>query len=346
MNFRRVLVPLDGSELAAAALPMARIVALSTGSELTLVTVLPEDALPGSTREPADYLQEVAAPMRAVGVVVHTTIRVGEPATAILELVSECEADLVLMATHGRSGVGRALLGSVADQVLRAGVVPVLLLHPNQRRTAALRTVLVPVDGTSGAAVALASAVPLARRSGAKLMLVRVTVPLPLWLYEPTLGLNTGPLIDPMWNEDARLAAEAYAESLAARLRHAGIAAEGQGINGLPGAAIVAAAEAADADLIVMSTHGRSGLMRSLLGSVANEVVRQSRRPVLLVRRTPTSGEVEPEEESVAATEPAREPAAPSASDEDGFYELLPDSFTEPEAGLLPLHHVTGQSNG
>jgi nucleotide-binding universal stress UspA family protein len=298
MNFRHLLVPLDGAELAASVLPLARILALSTGAELTLVTVLPADIEPAWTRGSADYLQEVAAPMRAAGVVVHTTIRLGEPAAAILELVAECEADLVVMATHGRSGLGRAVLGSVADQVLRSGPVPVLLLHPNQHRTEALRTVLVPVDGTPGAAMVLATAVPLARSSGAKLVLVRATVPLPLWLYEPTLGLNTGPLIDPMWNEDARLAAEAYAEGLAARLRRAGLAAAGQGISGLPGAAIVAAAEAADADLIVMSTHGRGGPLRSILGSVANEVVRQSRRPVLLVRRTPTSHEVEAEQEA------------------------------------------------
>jgi nucleotide-binding universal stress UspA family protein len=242
--------------------------------------------------------------VRAAGVVAHTTIRLGEPAAAILELVSECEADLVVMATHGRSGLGRALLGSVADQVLRSGTVPVLLLHPNHHRTEALRTVLVPVDGTPGAAVALATAVPLARSSGARLLLVRATVPLPLWVYEPTLGLNTGPLIDPMWNEDARLAAEAYAEGLAARLRRAGLATEGQGISGQPGAAIVAAA--VDADLIVMSTHGRGGPLRSILGSVANEVVRKSRRPVLLVRRARISreGDVGQEEGRPGAISP------------------------------------------
>jgi nucleotide-binding universal stress UspA family protein len=351
MNFRSVLVPLDGSELAASALPLAQILALSQGAELTLVTVLPADIEPGWTRGLADYLQEVAAPVRAAGVVVHTTIRLGEPAAAIRELVLECDADLVVMATHGRTGLGRAVLGSVADQVLRSGQVPVLLLHPNHHRSeAALRTVLVPVDGTPGAAVALATAVPLARSSSAKLVLVRAKVPLPLWLYEPTLGLNTGPLIDPMWNEDARLAAEAYAEGMAARLRRAGLAAEGQGISGLPGAAIVAAAEAADADLIVMSTHGRGGPLRAILGSVANEVIRQSHRPVLLVHRTPTSHEVEPEQEAegqgVATTAAALEPEVPSATDESGFYELLPDSFAEPEAGLLPRHHVSGQSSG
>jgi len=348
MNFSSVLVPLDGSVLAAAVLPLTRILALSAAAEVTLVTVLASDATPGATRGPANYLREMAAPLRAAGVVVHTTIRLGEPAVAILGLVAECEADIVVMATHGRTGLGRAWLGSVADRVLRSSPVPVLLLHPNQHRIERLRTLLVPVDGSPGGAVALATAVPLARTSGARLVLVRATVPLPLWLYEPTLGLNTGPLIDPMWAEDARLAAEAYAQGLAGRLRRTGLAAEGQGISGQPGVAIVAAAEAADADLIVMSTRGRAGPLRSILGSVANEVVRQSRRPVLLVRRTPTSheGEAEPEAERprLAGAEARSEAASPTEG--SGFYELLPDSFAEPEAGLLPRHHDGGQSNG
>jgi nucleotide-binding universal stress UspA family protein len=276
MDVRQVLVPLDGSALAAAALPIARLLALSTRAELTLATVLAADAQTGSTRGPAAYLQEVAALERAVGVVVHTTIRLGEPAAAILELVAECETDLIVMATHGRTGFGRMLLGSVADRVLRSSRVAVLLLQPNRHPIERLRTVLVPLDGTPSAAVALATAVPLAQTSGARLVLVRARVPLPMWLYEPTLGLNTGPLIDPMWDEGGRLAAEAYTDGQAERLRRAGLAAEGQGISGQPGAAIVAAAETVDADLIVMSTHVRTGPVRSILGSVAGEVVRRS----------------------------------------------------------------------
>jgi nucleotide-binding universal stress UspA family protein len=340
MEFAQVLVPLDGSELAAAALPIARLLALSTRAELTLATVLAPDVQPGSTRGPAAYLQEMAAPERAVGVVVHTTIRVGEPASAILELAADCEADLIVMATHGRTGFGRILLGSVADRVLRSSRVPVLLLHPNGHHSEHLRTLLVPLDGTPGAAVGLATAVPLARTSGARLVLVRATVPLPLWLYEPTLGLNTGPLIDPMWDEGARLAAEAYTDVLAERLRQAGLAAEGQGISGQPGAAIVAAAKTVDADLIVMSTHARAEPVRSILGSVAGEVVRRSRRPVLLVGRAPSRhAETETERSDGVSANGAMQPEAAAASEEGAFYELLPDVFAESEAGLLPHQH-------
>lgn len=279
-----LVVPLDGSELALSALPIARLLGLSTGAELTLISVVPGDAEPASTRGVADWLHEIAAAERAAGLVVHTKLRIGEPTTEILQLADECEPAVLIMATHGRSGIGRMLLGSAADQLLHASDMPVLLLHPNQHEISQLRTILVPVDGRPGGAVALGMAAPLARSTNAKLVLVRATVPLPVWLYDPTLGLDTGPLINPMWDEDAPRAAETYAEGLAGRLRRTGLDATGRGVSGQPGAAILSVADEVDADLIVMSTHARRGLARSVLGSVADEVVRESHRPVLLLR--------------------------------------------------------------
>jgi nucleotide-binding universal stress UspA family protein len=174
----------------------------------------------------------------------------------------------------------------VADGVMQHWRLPLLLLHPNGHDIDRLRTILVPVDGTPGGAVALATAAPLARAAGAKLLLGRATTPLPLWIYDTTLGLNTGPFIDPSWDETARVAAEAYAQSLAAKLCRAGFDAEGYGISGKPGAALISLAEQMDADLIVMSTSAMTGAVRTVLGSVAGDVVRESHKPVLLVRRT------------------------------------------------------------
>ena len=287
---RNLLVPLDGSDLAEAALPIARLVAETSAAEVTLVRVVPPGSEPGSSRWPAEYLHECAAQQHAAGVTAHTTMRLGEPAEEILALAREIPADLIVMATHGRSGLDRVLLGSVAEQVIRRSRIPVILLRPNQHPVVGLRRLLVPVDGSSGGAVALATAVPLARASHAKLVLVRATVPLPLWLYEPTLRVDTGPLIDPMWDEDARKAAEIYAGALADRLARTGLVAEGRGVSGQPGAVIVSVADEIDADLIVMSTHGRGLPLRAILGSVADEVVRRSRRPVLLIHRPSPDG--------------------------------------------------------
>jgi nucleotide-binding universal stress UspA family protein len=284
-----LIVPLDGSELAACVLPVAQTLALSTGSRVTLVTVEPTATPLGSAHTAASYLEHVADALRAAGVSVQTNVRVGEPASDIVDWASATGADAIVMATHGRTGLGRALMGSVADRVLRASRVPVLLPHPGVHQIRRLKTMVVPVDGSPGAAFALTAAAPLARATEAKLALVRASVPMPLWIYDPTLGLDTGPFIDRSWDEQERETAEAYAQSIAARLRRVGLDAHGWGVSGLPGPAIVSFARSMDADLIVMSTHGRLGVARSVLGSVADEVVRHSGLPVLLLRRNAAS---------------------------------------------------------
>jgi nucleotide-binding universal stress UspA family protein len=285
MALKHFLVPLDGSPLSTAVLPVVRILATVTGADVTLFTAVP----PEPTHNVAQAVRDLAAmaqPLRAAGLTVFTTVRNGNPARAIADLAAECSADMILMATHSRTGLGRAVVGSVTDHVLRLSDVPLLLLHPDHHVLEAVRTIVVPVDGTPGGAVALMSAVPLARASGARLVLVRATVPLPLWLYDPPPGLDTGPLINPMWDEDARQSAEEYATRVAARLRHAGLTAEGRGVSGQPGAAISRLADEIDADLIVMSSHALEGPARSILGSVAGDIVRQSGRPVLVTRRS------------------------------------------------------------
>lgn len=259
MSLQQILVPLDTSESAEAVLPIARALAASTNAVLNLVAVS-TDIEPGRTRELYDYLEEIAALERLFGFQVRTTIRVGDPGEAILMLERELEVDLIVMATHGRSGLGRLLLGSVADQVRRASSVPVVLLRSGKRSIERLQTVLVPVDGTPGGALALAWAVPLARACSARIVLLQASVSDPL-------------------------AAETAVNRLAARLQRVGLMAEGRGALGLPETAIVATADEVDADLIVMSTHARGGPLRSVLGSVADEVVRRCQRPVLLVPR-------------------------------------------------------------
>ena len=153
-----------------------------------------------------------------------------------------------------------------------------------------LHKLLVPTDGTSGGASALAAAVPLATTTGAELVLMRAAVPPSRPLYRPTLRLGSKPLGNAMPGDAARQVKH-YVEHVASRLRERGVKVEARGVIGQPGAAIVALAEETDADVIVMSTHSRRGPARSIVGSVADEVVRQSRRPVLLVARGESAGD-------------------------------------------------------
>ncbi len=286
--FKRILVPLDGTSQSNAALPLARTLARATGAEITLLRVLPESVLPddGTASGAAKHqLERVASELVDDRVSVDCVVRKGEVAPQILEQVHAQAADLIVMRTHGRVGLERAVLGSVTQRVLAASQVPVLLMRPGGRCISHLHTLLVPIDGSPGGAVALGTAVGLARTTGASLELLEVAVPIPMYAYAGyEYGSITG--IDAAWDEEALASARTYVDSIVARLHSAGITVDGEARMepDVPGT-IVARAEETSADLIVMSTEALSGAARALLGSVADAVVRSSHCPVLLLHR-------------------------------------------------------------
>jgi nucleotide-binding universal stress UspA family protein len=281
--FKRLLVPLDGSAQAAVALPLARAVARQTGAALRLLRVVPptqadpEDRQRGEARA---NLARIAIELAAGGGEVDTAVRrSGHPGAEIVREAEHWPADLIVMATHGRSGLARALNGSVAQRVVSDSPVPVLLLRPGGHRVAHLTTLLVPVDGTPEGARALGAALPLAQETGARIVLLQVVVPFVQRYFDESLA------VDPMWDEEALTSARGYVETLAGRLRQAGVSAQGRVSRGPISQEIVGAAGEVGADVIVMSTHALTGAARTLLGSIADEVVRTAPQPVLLVRQ-------------------------------------------------------------
>jgi nucleotide-binding universal stress UspA family protein len=225
----------------------------------------------------------------AAGLDATSVVREGDPAAEIVAEVGRAGADLVVMATHGRSGLARALLGSVADGVVTRAPVPVVLLRPGGHRMTGVRRLVVPLDGSPGGALALGVALGLARPTGAALVLVEVAVP--LLSYMATSGFEAIPYLDPSWDDEARAGARGYVDRIAARLRRAGVGAEARVVDaavGTPSQAIARAlaetAAAVDADLVVMSTHALTGPVRTVLGSVADGVVHGADRAVLLIR--------------------------------------------------------------
>jgi nucleotide-binding universal stress UspA family protein len=279
--FKKLLVPLDGTSQSAVSLPLARTLAQATGGEILLIRIVtPRTA---SVRDPAKaeartYLKRVAAELAKDGSRVATIVQRGDsPAADIVREVAAQGADLVVMATHGRGGIERAIFGSVAEGVVAESPVPVLLVRPGGHRTTQLKTLLVPVDWSPGAALALGTAAPLARKTGAKIALVQVVVPATIVYPGPALWA------DPLWDEDVLASAQRHVNGLAERLQRAGFTAEAHAVVGFVPETIVSTAESLDADLIVMSTHGLRGPMRTMLGSIADEVVRTAHRPVLLV---------------------------------------------------------------
>ncbi|HEY3061904.1 MAG TPA: universal stress protein [Chloroflexota bacterium] len=281
--FERILVPLDGTPQSAVALPLARTLARACHSQITLIRVA---AAPAEREEAGRYLAKIAGELQAETFTVATQVWSGiDVASQLLWAIGEAEADVVVMSTHGRSGIRRAVMGSVAESVVSQSRVPVLLVRPGGKRSTNLRTLLVPVDGTPGGALALGHAVGLARSTGARLVLLEVVVPIPLWLYSAGLGAAPNVPIDPSWDDDALRSAQSYVDALARRLRDVGIAAEAKAGAGDVVRTIEEEADRIDADLIVIATHARVGAARATLGSTADALVRTAKRPVLLVRR-------------------------------------------------------------
>jgi len=158
MLFEKLLVPLDGTAESAVALPIARAMARATGATVTLLRVLAADEADGITRAAQRELDGIAAELTAGGLTARTVVQAGDPAQTIVAHARMGEADLIVMRTHGRAGLARAVVGSVAERVLTQSPVPLLLLRPGDRYVSQIKSLLVPVDGSPGAALALGAA--------------------------------------------------------------------------------------------------------------------------------------------------------------------------------------------
>ncbi len=312
----RILVPLDGSGFAERALPLATAVARHVDGEIHVLTVTVPwpDTGPGvaglvaeAEREAADwaaaYVGEVAAPLREAGLRVRTHNRRGAAAAGILGVVEELGCDLLVMATHGRSGFNRLWMGSVADRVVRHAPIPVLLVSaaggaiPEKEGADVagaavelddaprdVRTVIIPLDGSAFSESVLVPATALGDAFGAEYILFRA-VPYPRAWGMPLLGRSVQ--LDQRILDVERAAARRQTEAVAGRLREAGynvtVVVEEKDD---PAPTVLRLAAATRDSVIALATHGRSGLGRVLIGSVADKIVRGTRRPVLLVRPT------------------------------------------------------------
>jgi len=215
------------------------------------------------------------------------TNEAGDTAGRVGEHAVEWGVDLIVLCAHGRSGIGRWLFGSIAQKVLAAGVAPVLLVRPQPtgaHKPVTLQTVLVPLDSTPEAEVALPLVESIARTTGAHVRLLTV-VPTAETLsgamssiarFSPTM---TNTLLD-----EAEQAAVQYLDECTRRLTTAGVRTAGIVARGNPADELVAAAKEVHADLIVMASHGRQGLAGVWTGSVGNKLLARIDSPFLLLR--------------------------------------------------------------
>ena len=292
--YRSILIPLDGSVLAERALAVAASLAARMQSDLHIVHVqrerivdeIPTYGLSGEAAHAAaeQYVHATADRLRAnQGGNVSGTVLEGSASSAVVGHAESVGADLIVMSSHGRTGASRFWLGSVADAVMRAAKVPVLMVRADGARQPSLfERILVPLDGSELAEAVLPHAIAIAKLEKARVHLLQVEE------RAEDLRLSVWALASPEPDDlPARLAsADRYLHHVMARFesewKPATVSVEARGAHRV-GEAIAQVAVERESDLIAMATHGR-GASRMLIGSVADKVIRGTECSVLLLR--------------------------------------------------------------
>jgi nucleotide-binding universal stress UspA family protein len=332
-----ILVPLDGSELAERALPVAERLARAANARLLIVRVLNSaDQEPDATAPDVwaqgylaeDYVGHAAEmARRAAGVDTHSLVVYGATTDSILEAVRQHAPSLVVMATHGRSGLGRWLYGSTTDEVLRSLDIPVMVIPFANPALVAARgrahRILLALDGSERSLLLLQPVRQLAIELQAEIVLARLVEEPPMATarmaaHPPVLG-------DRGMDQQVAVArdqVEGVAQQLRSTVRGVSVRCE----PGDPARRIVEIADEEGADLIALVTRGRVGLRRLFLGSVATSTLRRTRVPVLLLRAA--ASEPMPNEIPTLGSEPQ---ASEGEAEPSGVLLQLPRS----DVGLM-----------
>ncbi len=298
--FKHLLVPLDGSQLAEAALPAAAYMAQALGARVTLVHVIerrPPQEIHGERHlsapgEAESYLAGVADRAFPEGAHVEWHVHsneVRDVARSLAQHVEELGPDLIVMCTHGRGGLRNWLLGSIAQQVIALGTTPVLLVQPEgsgESPVFVCERLLVPLDGNPEHEQGLDVAVDLAHGCGADLHLMMVVHTLGTLPGERAATARLLPGATSLLLDMSEEGAEQLLHQKVAQLRSSDLPTTPMTVEvsrGDPALAIVRTAQRVQADVVVLGTHGKAGLDAFWSGSVAPQVASRSRVPLLLV---------------------------------------------------------------
>jgi len=298
--FQRILVPLDGSPFSETALAPAASLAERFGAELLLVRTILVHVFPGADPGPAQlealqkaeqYLDAIARPIKNKGIAVRAAIPYDSPATGIADQAEFRHVDLIVMSTHGRKWPDTLLHPSITMGVLEHTTASILALkgagedeegdqpHLPRFMVAPGVPILVPLDGSLLAESALTLAEGLAKSFGNPLLLVSAT-------ERPSVASTSfdNPAIIAKVEEWAVAETQSYLLQKQQEVANRGLRVTIESATGSPAWFIEECAQAHNAGLVVMTSHGRSGLGRLLLGSVAQTLLREGEVPVLLVR--------------------------------------------------------------
>jgi len=313
-----ILVPLDGSALAEQALPYVRRLAQLLGARVRLLNVIADEqqeslmaegiaaaygvidplttqrerghqTLATLTQHAEGYLEAQAQLLRCQGIEIECDVRCGPAAEVIVEAAESWDISLIAMATHGYSGLRRWALGSVTDRVVHATARPVFVVRGATAAPAepiVLKRIMVPLDGSALAAQALPLAADIAERARAELLLIQA-VETSVEALPPIVPLGRPDLMPSEALRMLRARAGQQLDEQAAMLRDRCLPVIVHVLNGHAAEAIVDEATHQSVDLVVMATHGYSGLKRWALGSVTDKVLHAATTPLLLVRACP-----------------------------------------------------------
>ena len=292
MSFKRILVPLDGSELAERALSPALALAAAMPAKLFLIRVaiplslnldpeLYKRILELGQDDANHYLTSIQSRFSSFATQIEAQVVVGRPARSIINFAQEKEIDLIIMSSHGRSGVSRWVYGSVADKVLHNTPCAKLIIHPQVIiEPFSIKRILVPLDGSSIAEQALEPALALAVALPAELILLRMTAAPQLFLQEPVPGWPTLNAVMETTTQEANT----YLQGVQAAVEGSDVSISSLVTTGPTAEGIIEIADSQRADLIVMCSHGRSGIERWVFGSVAEKVLRCVNCLTLVIR--------------------------------------------------------------
>jgi nucleotide-binding universal stress UspA family protein len=291
--FNRILVPLDGSRTAEEALPLAEPLFHVESPRIDLLRVIPLEIREGvpihrgeilqRRDEAREYLDRVAVRLRDRGADVEGAVRLGMPADEILKFAAFTEVDLIVMTTHGRSGVRRWIMGSVAERVMRITEVPMLVRKSFEEAPTQppgpFKKILLPLDGHREAEQVLPYAEALARAYGSEVLVATILRP------DESVAAMMGPPVT-----------EQYLQDLCGRFRERRLTAAAVLRHGEPSVELRDLIEREKPDLVAMTTHGRTGLSRWVHGSVAETVLRSVTTPLFVLRIHPAEVEAKKEE--------------------------------------------------
>jgi nucleotide-binding universal stress UspA family protein len=298
--FEKILVPLDGSELAEASIPYVRDLAVQLEAEVYLLHACPPEHqayhhmhqiyLSSLANNLKLWIKERYLPDQEPKI--QAEVILGEPTAIILDYIKQKSITAAVLTSHGTSGLRAWAMGSVADKVVRRAGIPTLLLrikegHSIPQGKGFIRKILLPLDNSDASKIAVPYAVELAKKLKAQITLFSMVKTVYAYTEDTGMGANLG-FDGDIVDTSAKKYTDEYLHGIEGEIQKAGIEVTHTSIIGIdPAYEILEMEKKIQPDLLVMATRGRSNITRWVLGSVAEKVLTEGERPILLVKETP-----------------------------------------------------------